>query len=260
MEIDLKGKRVLVTGGSGGIGSAIVKLYAAAGAEVCVAYYGDSAAADAIAGQIIEDGGRAFTAQANVADLAEVKVLFEQMDAELGGIDILVNCAGIDGKRELSWKIDPAEFAKVLNINLLGSFYCSQEALKRMLPSHSGVIINVSSVHEEIPWTGHVAYTAAKAGIAMMTQSMSQEVAEHGVRVLSLAPGAIRTPINQDVWDDPKQMKNLNTKIPMNRIGEPEEVAKIALVMASDWASYMTGSSVFVDGGMMNYPSFQKGG
>lgn len=260
MEISLKGERTIITGGSGGIGSALSRTFAAAGAKVCVSYYSDAADADEIVKEIEAAGDEAFSAKADVTKNEEVVALFAEMDKRYGGVDILVNCAGIDGKRALSWEIEPDEFQKVIMVNLMGSFLCSREALRRMVEKRSGVILNVSSVHEQIPWTGHVAYTAAKAGMAMMTQSMSQEAAEHGVRVLSISPGAIRTPINEDVWSDPKQMADLNTKIPMNRIGEAEEVAKVALMMCSDWGSYMTGSSVFVDGGMMNYPSFQKGG
>lgn len=260
MEINIEGKRVVVTGGSGGIGTSIVKTFAKAGAKVCVSYHSDSREADEIVAEIQSAGGKAFSAKADVTKNSEVGEIFSKMDEKWGGVDILVNCAGIDGKREKSWKIEAEDFEKVITVNLMGSFYCSREALIRMVEQKSGVILNVSSVHEVIPWTGHTAYTAAKAGIAMMTQSMSQEAAEHGVRILDIAPGAIRTPINEDVWSDPKQMTDLNTKIPMNRIGEPDEVAKVALMMCSDWASYMTGSTVFVDGGMVNYPSFQKGG
>jgi len=260
MDISIKDKRALITGGSGGIGSAIAEVFAKAGAKVCVSYHSSADAADEIVKEIKAGGGEAFSAKADVAKREEVEELFSKMDGIFGGVDILVNCAGIDGKRVLTWEIAPEEFEKVIMVNLMGTFHCSREALRRMVGQKSGVILNVSSVHEVIPWTGHTAYTVAKAGMAMMTQSISQEAAEHGVRILAISPGAIRTPINKDVWSDPEQMKDLNTKIPMNRIGEPDEVAKVALMMCSDWASYMTGSSVFVDGGMINYPSFQKGG
>ena len=260
MDINIEGKRVIVTGGSGGIGSAIVNTFAKAGAKVCVSYYSEPKDADELVLAIQGAGGEAFSAQADVTKNSEVSELFAKMDEKWGGVDILVNCAGIDGKREKAWKIEAEEFEKVIMTNLMGSFFCSREALIRMVGQKSGVILNVSSVHEVIPWSGYTAYTAAKAGIAMMTQSISQEAAEHGVRILDIAPGAIKTPINEEVWSDPEQMKDLNTKIPMNRIGKPDEVAKVALMMCSDWASYMTGSTVFVDGGMINYPSFQKGG
>lgn len=260
MEVTIAGKRVLITGGSGGIGSEIARTFAEAEGRVCVSYYGSPEAAEKIVKEIRAKGGEAFSAQADVAKAGDVERLFAKMDEEFGGIDILVNCAGIDGERALSWEIDAGEFEKVIMVNLMGAFFCSREALKRMVDQKSGVILNVSSVHEIIPWTGYTAYTAAKAGLSMMTKSMSQEAAELGVRVLAIAPGAIRTPINESVWSDPDQMADLKTKIPMNRIGEVGEVAKIALVMCSEWGSYMTGTSIFVDGGMINYPSFQRGG
>lgn len=260
MEINITDKRAIITGGSGGIGGALSRTFAAVGAKVCVSYHSNRDSADQTVKEIEASGGEAFSVKADVTKNEEVLALFSEMDSRYGGVDILVNCAGIDGKKALSWEIEPEEFQKVIMVNLMGAFLCTREALRRMIKQKSGVVLNVSSVHEVIPWTGHTAYTAAKAGLAMMTQSISQEVAERGVRVLTISPGAIRTPINQDVWSDPEQMADLNTKIPMNRIGEAEEVAKVALMMCSDWGSYMTGSSVFVDGGMTNYPSFRHGG
>lgn len=260
MEISLKEKRTLITGGSGGIGSAITEAFAAAGAKVCVGYHSSEEEARALVEKVEKDGGEAFAKKADVSKLEDVTALFEKLDETWGGIDVLVNCAGIDGEHALSWEIEPEDFEKIIGINLMGTFYCSQQALKRMIPQESGVVLNVSSVHEIIPWTGFAAYTAAKAGVAMLTKTMTQEAAKYGVRLLSLAPGAIRTPINKDVWDDSEKLADLKTKIPMDRIGEPEEVANIAVVLCSEVGSYMSGSSVYVDGGMIDYPSFSKGG
>ena len=148
----------------------------------------------------------------------------------------------------------------MLEINLAGAFLCSAEALKRMVPKKRGVILNVTSVHEVIPWSGYSAYTASKAGMAMMTKTLAQEAAPHGIRVVAIAPGAIRTPINRAVWSNPKMLKDLEKKIPMKRIGEPSEIGAMAVVLISDVASYMTGCSVTVDGGMSDFPDFAHGG
>ena len=145
-------------------------------------------------------------------------------------------------------------------MNLLGAFYCAREALKRMVPQKSGVILNISSVHEEIAWSGYSAYTASKAAVSMLTKTLAQEAAPHGVRVLSVAPGAIKTPINRSVWSDQQCLQDLLEKIPLKRIGAPEEVARMVVVLASDIASYVTGRTIFVDGGMTDYPDFAHGG
>jgi len=178
----------------------------------------------------------------------------------VGGVDILVNSAGVDGDRALGWDGSPEAWAGVLGINLKGTYQCAREALRRMVAQNSGVILTITSVHERIPWTGYSAYTASKAGLSMLTKTLAQEAAPHGVRVLALAPGAIETPINRDVWDDPKRLADLLRKIPMGRIGQPEEIARMAVVLVSDVASYVTGTTVFVDGGMTLYPAFTHGG
>src|SRR5581483_368314 len=168
--------------------------------------------------------------------------------------------AGIDGRRMLAWEADPEPWRKVIEINLFGAFYCAREALKRMVPQKSGVLLSTSSVHEEIAWSGYSHYTASKAGLAMLTKTLAQEAAPHGVRVLAVSPGAIRTPINRSVWGDPKGLADLLEKIPLGRIGEAEEVARMITMLVSDVASYVTGRSIFVDGGMTDYPDFAHGG
>ena len=260
MKIDLKGKRALVTGGSSGIGTAIVKALAAAGAEVALTYHTHPKAAEALVRSIKKKRGKAMAFEADVSDPAAVLALFHQLDEAWGGIDILINNAGMDGERALSWEADLAAWRKVIEVNFFGAFYCASEALKRMVPRKSGVILGISSVHEEIAWSGYSAYTASKAAVAMLTKTLAQEAAPHGVRVLAVAPGAIRTPINRSVWSDPKGMKNLLKKIPLNRIGEPEDVAQMVVVLVSEAASYVTGRTVFVDGGMTDYPDFARGG
>jgi glucose 1-dehydrogenase len=260
MNIQLDGKRALVTGGSSGIGEAIVKALADAGARVGINCHAHLEAAQEIAKGIGKRQGDAFAVQADVSDAQAVVRMFEQVDERMGGIDILVNNAGIDGGRALGWEADLPAWRKVIEVNLFGAFYCAQQALRRMVKQRSGVILSISSVHEMIAWSGYSAYTASKAGLGMMTQTLAQEAAPYGVRVLALGPGAIKTPINRSVWSDPSSLKDLLEKIPLNRLGEPEDVARMAVVLVSGAASYLTGRTVFVDGGMTDYPDFSHGG
>lgn len=260
MTIKLYGKRALVTGASSGIGEAIAKALAGAGARVAVNYRSHREPAEALVQEIKSAGGDALAVQADVSDAGSVPGLFSQVDQAWGGLDILINNAGIDGDRALSWETDLAAWKKVVEVNLFGAFHCASEALKRMVPQKSGVIISTSSVHEKIAWSGYSAYAASKAALSMMTKTLAQEAAPYGVRVLAVAPGAIKTPINRSVWSDPGQLKDLLTKIPLNRVGEAEEVAGLVAVLASDVGSYVTGTTIFVDGGMTDYPEFAKGG
>lgn len=256
----LKGKRALVTGGSSGIGSAIASALAAAGAKVIFTYRTHPKAAETLVRKIRRRRGDATAVSADVSEPADVAALFRRVDAAWGGLDILINNAGMDGERASSWESDPAAWRKVIEVNLFGAFYCAREALKRMVPRKRGVVLSISSVHETIAWSGYSAYTSSKAGLGMLTKTLAQEAAPHGVRVLAVAPGAIRTPINRSVWSDPKGMRDLLKKIPLNRIGEPEEVANMVVVLVSEAASYVTGQTIFVDGGMTDYPDFARGG
>lgn len=260
MNIRLDDKRALVTGGNSGIGAAIVAALAEAGAKVAINYVAHPEAAQKLVQRIQYGGGEAMAIQADVSDAKADAGMFKQLDEAWGGIDILVNSAGIDGPRALAWEADIAAWRKVIDVNLLGAFSCAQQALRRMVQQKSGVILNISSVHEIIAWSGYSAYTASKAGLGMMTQTLAQEAAPFGVRVLALAPGAIQTPINQSVWSDPASLDDLLEKIPLNRMGKPEEIARMAVVLVSEVASYMTGRTVFVDGGMTDYPGFAHGG
>jgi glucose 1-dehydrogenase len=260
MNISLDGKRALVTGGNSGIGEAIVLALAEAGAQVAINFVAHPDSAQALVQRIQQQGGKAMAIEADVADPAAIAALFASIDAHWGGIDILVNNAGIDGERALSWTADTGSWRRVIEVNLLGSFYCAREALQRMTRQNNGVIVNLSSVHEEIAWSGYSAYTASKAAVGMLTKTLAQEAAAYGVRVLSVAPGAIRTPINRSVWSDPQSLRDLLDKIPLQRIGEPAEIARMVVVLVSDIASYVTGRTVFVDGGMTDYPDFAHGG
>jgi NAD(P)-dependent dehydrogenase (short-subunit alcohol dehydrogenase family) len=260
MQINLGGKRVLVTGGNSGLGAAMVRAFGAAGARVGINYVVHPEDAEALVDTLKQGGGEAVAIEADVSAPDAVADMFASFDKAWGGIDVLINNAGIDGATALGWEADIHNWRKVIDINLAGAFLCAREALKRMIPQGSGVIINTSSVHEVIAWSGHSAYTASKAGISMMAKTLGQEAGPHGVRVLCIAPGAIATSINADVWQDPAGLKDLLQKIPMRRIGKPEDIAGMAVVLASDVAGYVTATTVFVDGGMTDYPGFMHGG
>lgn len=260
IQIDLTGKRVLVTGANSGIGAAVAREFAAAGAKVAINYVTHPEAADAVVQGIKAAGAEALAIQADISDKAQVEAMFAQLDAAWGGLDVLVNNAGIDGASAVGWEADPDKWRQVIDINLIGAFNCAQAALGRMVKQKSGVLLNMTSVHEVIAWSGFSAYTASKAGLSMLTKTLAQEAGPFGVRVLSVAPGAMKTPINANVWNDPHGLADLLTKIPLGRMGLPEDVANLAVFLASDLASYMTGSTVYVDGGMTDYPSFMHGG
>jgi NAD(P)-dependent dehydrogenase (short-subunit alcohol dehydrogenase family) len=260
MTISLAGRRALVTGANSGIGEAIALAVAAAGAKVAVNYVVHPEAAEAVVAKIRAAGGEALAVAADIADAGQVARMFAQLDQAWGGVDLLVNNAGVDGPRAMGWEADPVAWMRVLQINLGGAFLCAREALKRMTAQKSGVVLNLTSVHERIAWAGYSAYTASKAGLSMLTETLAQEAAPFGVRVVALAPGAIKTPINRSVWSDPKSYADLLEKIPLGRIGSTDEIARMAVVLLSDAASYVTGTTVFVDGGMTDYPSFEHGG
>jgi NAD(P)-dependent dehydrogenase (short-subunit alcohol dehydrogenase family) len=260
MSGSLSGKRALVTGGDSGIGAGVSLALAAAGADVAIVYNRNADAASEVVKAIEETGVKGLSVQANVAEVGDVDKLFESLASGWAPLDILVCSAGIDGHPMLGWEGDPEAWLTVIKVNLFGAYLCARKALAQMVERKSGVVINISSVHEVIPWTGFSAYTASKAGMSMMTKTLAQEAAEHGVRVLAVGPGAIQTPINQNVWGDPVGLKDLLDKIPYGRLGTPEEIGRLVAVLASDDASYVTGTTVFADGGMTLYPSFRHGG
>ncbi len=265
MGIDLTGRRALVTGSSSGLGRAMAEAFAAAGARVAVHYRSTRDAADQKAAQDLATSlGRpdapAHAYPADISNAAEVESLFAAIDRDFGGLDILVNNAGIDGAHATCAESDPAAWETVIRVDLLGPYYCARQALRRMIPKKRGVILNITSVHEFIPWEGYSAYASAKAGLSMFTKTLAQEVADQGIRVLAIAPGAIETPINRSVWNDPAALKDLDQKIAMGRLGQPREIASVAAFLASDLASYITGTTLAVDGGMLIYPDFRHGG
>jgi glucose 1-dehydrogenase len=263
----LLGQKALVTGASSGIGRAIALSLGDAGADVVINYVSDEDKAEALAEQIRGKGSRALALRADVSDETQVHAMFGSMLKELGTIDILVNNAGLQQDAPFH-ELTLAQWNKVLAVNLTGQFLCAREAVREFMrrgvrpevSCSAGKILCVSSVHEVIPWAGHVNYAASKGGVMLMMKSLAQEVAPYRIRVNSICPGAIRTPINMQAWDTEAAYSELLKLIPYKRIGEPEEIGRAAVWLASDYADYVHGISLFVDGGMTLYPGFETGG
>jgi len=263
----LKGQTALVTGANSGIGLAVAIALGNEGANVVVNYVTHPEAADEVVGQIQANGGTAIALQADVSDEQQVQSMFQRMFDTYGTIDILVNNAGLQKDSPLE-SMSLADWMLVINVNLTGQFLCAREAVREFLrrgvvPARScaaGKIICMSSVHEVIPWAGHVNYAASKGGINMLMKSMAQELAPKKIRVNSIGPGAIQTPINRQAWETPEALNRLLTLIPYGRIGQPEDIGKVAVWLASDESDYVTGTTVFADGGMLLYPGFSTNG
>jgi glucose 1-dehydrogenase len=261
MNVQVKGKRVLVTGGNSGIGKAMALAFADAGADVAINYVTNEPAAKELVRAIEAMGRRSLALEANVADEEQLRHMFDTLDGAWGGLDVLLDNAGIDSKRGMTFEEGRAtQYRRVFEVNLIGAGLCAREAAIRMARQKSGVILFTSSVHQRIAWSGHASYTATKAGIEMLMRTMAQELGPLGVRVLSIAPGAVSTPINDAELTDKEWQNDIMKKVPMQRVGSPEEVASVALFLASDLASYITATTVFVDGGMTDFPSFAHGG
>jgi glucose 1-dehydrogenase len=263
----LKGQSALVTGANSGIGQAIAIEMAKEGAQVVINYISDEAATQQMIDEIRSFGGSAIGIKADVSQEDQVKAMFTQMIITFGTIDILVNNAGIQKDSDLV-DMSLADWQLVLDINLTGQFLCSREAVKEFLrrgpvPERSialGKIICMSSVHEVIPWARHANYAASKGGISMLMKSMAQELGGEKIRINSIAPGAIKTPINRSAWSTPEAEAKLLELIPYNRVGEPVDVAKAAVWLASDESDYVHGATLFIDGGMTLYPGFSTNG
>jgi glucose 1-dehydrogenase len=263
----LKGQKALVTGANSGIGLGVALALGHAGADVVVNYV----SSDETAQQVVEDvkrgGVQAYAHKADVSKEDQVQAMFQRMVAEFGTIDILINNAGL--QRDAAFdQMTLEQWNTVININLTGQFLCAREAVREfkrrgVVPEVScaaGKIICVSSVHEVIPWAGHVNYAASKGGVMLMIKSIAQEVAPYRIRVNSIAPGAIRTPINTSAWNTPEAYDALMTLVPYKRIGEIDDIGDAAVWLASDAADYVTGISLYIDGGMTLYPGFATGG
>ncbi len=263
----LKGQKALVTGANSGIGKAIAIALGHAGADVAVNYIGHEDQTQLVCQEIQKAGSKAVGIKADVSKEADVLKMYEEMYKQFGTIDILVSNAGVQRDSPLE-KMTLDQWNTVIGINLTGQFLCCREAVKEFkrrgvkkeISCAAGKIICMSSVHQIIPWAGHVNYASSKGGIHMMMQSIAQEVAPHRVRVNAIAPGAIQTAINTAAWSTPEAYKELMTLIPYNRIGEPEDIARAAVWLASDYADYITGTTIFIDGGMTLFPGFATGG
>jgi glucose 1-dehydrogenase len=263
----LEGQTALVTGANSGIGAAIARALAAAGANVGINYVANEERARQLAQDVVNSGGKALALKADVSREDDVTGMFETLISTYGTVDILMSNAGIQKDAPFaSTSLD--QWHAVLDVNLTGAFLCAREAAREFLrrgvvmerSAAAGKIIFTSSVHQEIPWTGHANYASSKGGLQMLMKTIAQELAPKKVRVNCIAPGAIKTPINESAWNTPEAGEALEQLIPYGRIGETKDIGPVAAWLASDEADYITGTTIFVDGGMMLYPGFQTGG
>ena len=263
----LRGQKAIVTGASSGIGRSIAIALGHAGADVVVNYVSGPEDAEAVAKEVGSCGSKVMTIRADVSKEDEVQAMFAQVIREWGTVDILVNNAGIQKDAPIH-ELTLAQWQRVIDVNLTGQFLCAREAIREFkrrgvvkeVSCAAGKIICVSSVHEVIPWAGHVNYAASKGGVMLMMKSIAQEVAPWRIRVNSVGPGAIRTPINTDAWGTRAHYEALLKLIHYKRIGEPDEIGRAAVWLASDESDYITGTTLFIDGGMTLYPGFETGG
>ena len=266
-QVVLAGQPALVTGANSGIGKAVALGLARAGADVAVNYVTDPASAEAVVAEITDLGRRAIAIKADVSREDEVTAMFDEAVKAFGTLHIVVSNAGL--QRDAPYEqMTLEQWNTVIGVNLTGQFLCTRAAVREFtrrgldesVSAAVGKILCMSSVHQEIPWAGHANYAASKGGIDMLMRSLAQEVAPRRIRVNSIAPGAIRTPINTAAWSTPKAYADLMTLVPYKRIGEPDDIARAAVWLASDAADYVTGATLFVDGGMTLYPGFATGG
>ena len=269
MEISLKDQVAIITGSSSGIGAGIAQSMAESGATVVINYPSENSLdkANAVLKEITDKGGKGIVYQCDVSKEDEVIKMFQEVVKQLGTVDILVNNAGIQKDAKFT-EMTLDQWNAVIGVNLTGQFLCAREAIKEFLrrgidPSRSvacGKIIHISSVHEIIPWSGHANYASSKGAIRMLMQTLAQEYGADKIRVNSICPGAIQTNINKEAWQTPQELDSLLTLIPYNRIGQPQDIGNLAVFLASDVSDYITGASIFIDGGMTTFESFSTGG
>ncbi|MFJ4278431.1 SDR family oxidoreductase [Streptomyces massasporeus] len=263
----LRGQKALVTGANSGIGKATAIGLGRAGADVVVNYVAGREEAEKVVEEITSFGVRAAAYEADVSDEGQVVAMTQRMVEEFGTIDILVANAGLQRDSAFT-EMTLAQWQKVIDVNLTGQFLCAREATKEFLrrgvvPEVSraaGKIICMSSVHQLIPWAGHVNYASSKGGVQMMMETLAQELAPKKIRVNAIAPGAIKTPINRSAWETPDAERDLLRLIPYGRVGAPEDIAHAAVGLASDLMDYVVGTTLYVDGGMTLFPGFATGG
>lgn len=263
----LKGQKALVTGANSGIGRAIAEALGHAGADVVVNYVSREEEAQKVVSEIQRCGARAYAHRADVSSEADVERMFKTMVAEFGTVDILVNNAGLQKDAPFD-ELCLADWDLVMNVNLKGQFLCSRAAVREFkrrgivkdVSVSAGKILCISSVHDVIPWAGHVNYATSKGGVSMMMKSIAQEMAPLRIRVNAISPGAVRTPINMDAWSSRDAYNSLMSLVPYKRIGEPSDIGRAAVWLASDDSDYITGATIYVDGGMTLYPGFETGG
>ncbi|MFM6924104.1 MAG: SDR family oxidoreductase [Ferruginibacter sp.] len=266
-EKKLTGQTAIVTGANSGIGEGVAMALGEAGASVVVNFVSNPDAADAVVEKIRSFGSQAVAIQADVSKEEQVISMFKQTVDQFGTVDILINNAGLQRDAKFH-EMTLAQWQLVIDVNLTGQFLCAREAVREFLRRGivaersvaCGKIICMSSVHELIPWGGHANYATSKGGIKMLMQSLAQEYGDQKIRVNSICPGAVKTPINQSAWQTPEAYNSLMTLIPYNRIGVPEDIGKLAVFLASDDSDYITGASIFIDGGMTVFEGFSTGG
>jgi glucose 1-dehydrogenase len=267
MKRKLEGQIAIITGASSGIGAGVAKALAQEGAKVVINYSSSEEKAKKVLQEVQSQGGEGIIVHADVSKEEDVLNMFNETFKQFGTVDILVNNAGLQ-KDSVFHEMTLEEWNHVIDINLTGQFLCAREAIKEFLkrgvvPDNSksaGKIICMSSVHEVIPWAGHVNYAASKGGVMMLMKSLAQEYAPKKIRVNSIGPGAIRTPINHAAWQTPSAYNSLLKLIPSKRIGEVEDIGGAAVWLASDDSEYVNGITLFVDGGMLLYPGFEDNG
>ncbi|GAB5094754.1 SDR family oxidoreductase [Caballeronia sp. LP006] len=266
MQRSLEGQIALVTGASSGIGAGVAQSLADAGAKVAINYHSHAEPAEKLAAEITANGGDAFAVAADVSDEHETDAMFDAVVKRYGTVDIVVANSGLQKDARFT-ELTLDDWRRVIDTNLTGQFLTAQRAVRefqrrgpRPVSKALGKIICMSSVHEIIPWAGHVNYASSKGGIQMMMKSLAQEVAPLRIRVNSIAPGAIRTPINKDAWDTQEALDRLLTLVPYGRVGEVEDIGRAAVWLASDDSDYVIGTTLFVDGGMTLYPGFADNG
>jgi glucose 1-dehydrogenase len=254
MTLRLQGKCAAITGGDQGIGRAIAERLAQEGAAVSICYRANQAGAMVVVNGIVAAGGKAIAVQCDVAKLEDGKRFIAESAQQLGGLDILVNNAGLERRADF-WDVTEADYDAVLNVNLKGLFFMTQAFVRqRMEAKAGGKLINISSVHEELPFPHFAPYCVSKGGVKMLTRNLSVELAPLGITINSIAPGAIETPINHELMANPAKLNAVLQNIPLRRMGQPSDVASMAAFLASDESSYVTGTTFFVDGGLLwNY-------